>query len=97
MKRKTEQPDVDILDNNEDVVAVLLTSHLLSPLVPDHEYVISNDYNYKPKYCPCLSACMKKINYGQTRIGKIRRLACLEDHCYKYWPIFSLVCSYKVE
>lgn len=76
LRSRADDPEFDILDNNEGYIAALLTSHLLSPLIPGHQYIISNDYQDKLKYCPCLTACMRKMNYGGTKIGKAKLSIC---------------------
>ena len=73
MALKDENDGTTVLDDNECVIAVLLTNHLLSPLIPGHQYVINDKYQDKPTYCPCYQSksCRIKINYDRTSIGKI--------------------------
>ncbi|XP_076103126.1 uncharacterized protein LOC143072189 [Mytilus galloprovincialis] len=70
MALKDEDEGTTVLDDKECYVAVLLTNHLLSPLIPGHDYIIDNKYHDKPTYCPCWSrSCRKIVNYGRTSIG----------------------------
>ncbi|CAC5398837.1 unnamed protein product [Mytilus coruscus] len=74
MALKDKDEGRTVLDDKECYVAVLLTNHLLSPLIPaGHDYIIDNRYQDKPTYCPCWSrSCRKIINYGRTSIGNSR-------------------------
>lgn len=71
MALKDKDEGRTVLDDKECYVAVLLTNHLLSPLIPaGHDYIIDNRYQDKPTYCPCWSrSCRKIMNYGRTSIG----------------------------
>ena len=69
-----KNPRRNAFDGKHDgELAVLLTNHLLSPLVYGNKYLISNDYQKQPSQCPCLNPnlCMENISYGQTGLGKL--------------------------
>ncbi|XP_063425033.1 uncharacterized protein LOC134708438 isoform X2 [Mytilus trossulus] len=70
MALKDKYEGSTVLDDKECSVAALLTNHLLSPLVPGPDYIIDNQYQDKPTYCPCWSrSCRRTINYGRTSLG----------------------------
>jgi len=55
-------------------VSTILAIHLMSKLIfPSYTpYMISNEYFYKPKRCPCYDShkCRRDVIYGNTGMGK---------------------------
>lgn len=67
-KEATECPE-ELLERTETFSAALLTSHLLTKLMPGDNYVISSDFSDKPLLCPCHDNCGMLMKYGSTGLG----------------------------